>query len=163
MADVGAAHLHHAGHRGTRVALAGERVQEDYARLIKESKVFEGKDISDDAARTIKLLKFGLDAPAPDDPAKRAELSEIETRMVSVYGAGKYCPTGPDSCKNFEQLAERLANSPRPDRSARIWAGWHAIAKPIRKDYQRFVELANEGASTSDSRTRRALARPATT
>ncbi len=128
-------------------ALAGERVQEDYARLIKESKAFEGEDISEDAARTIKLLKFGLDAPAPDDPAKRQELSEIETRMVSVYGAGKYCPSGPDSCKNFEALAAELAKVRDPDKLVEYWRGWHAIAKPIRKDYQRFVELANEGAS----------------
>ena len=127
-------------------ALAGERVQENYARLIKESKAFENKDISEDAARTIKLLKFGLDAPAPDDPAKRQELSEIETRMVSVYGAGKYCPTGPDSCKNFEQLAAELAKVRDPDKLLEYWQGWHAIAKPIRRDYQRFVELANEGA-----------------
>ena len=127
-------------------ALAGERVQEDYARLIKESKAFEGEDISENAARTIKLLKFGLDAPAPDDPAKRQELSEIETHMVSVYGAGKYCPTGPDSCKNFEQLSAELAKVRAPDKLLEYWQGWHAIAKPIRKDYQRFVELANEGA-----------------
>ena len=26
------------------------------------------------------------------------------------------------------------------------WAGWHTIAKPMRPKYQRFVELANEGA-----------------
>ena len=128
-------------------ALAGQRVQEDYARLIRESKAFEGKDISEDAARTIKLLKFGLDAPAPDDPAKRQELSEIETRMLSVYGAGKYCPSGPDSCKNFEQLSATLASSRKPDELLDTWRGWHAISKPIRKDYQRFVELANEGAS----------------
>ena len=128
-------------------ALASQRVQESYARLIKESKAFEGEDISENAARTIKLLKFGLDAPAPDDPAKREELSEIETRMVSVYSAGKYCPSGPESCKNFEQLAAELAKVRDPDKLLEYWRGWHEIAKPIRKDYQRFVELANEGAS----------------
>jgi peptidyl-dipeptidase A len=127
-------------------ARASERVQEDYARLIRESKAFDGKDLSENAARTIKLLKLGLDAPAPDDPAKRAELSEIETRMLSVYGSGKYCPSGPESCKNFEQLAATLAKSRNPDELLATWRGWHEIAKPIRKDYQRFVELANEGA-----------------
>jgi peptidyl-dipeptidase A len=127
-------------------ALANERVQEDYARLIKEAKAYEGKEISADAARTIKLLKFGLAAPAPDDPAKREELSQIETRMVSVYSSGKHCPTGPESCKNFEQLSEVLAKSRDPAELLDAWSGWHAIAKPIRKDYQRFVELANEGA-----------------
>ena len=129
-------------------AKAGERTQEDYARLIKESKAFDGKEISENDARTIKLLKFGLDAPAPDDPAKRAELSEIETRMLSVYGSGKYCPSGPESCKNFEQLGATLAKSRDPEELLETWRGWHAISPPIRKDYQRFVELANEGASS---------------
>ncbi len=128
-------------------ALASQRIQEDYSRLINEAKAFDGKDISENAARTIQLLKFGLAAPAPDDPAKREELSEIETRMISIYSSGKYCPSGPESCKNFEELAATLAKSRNPDELLDTWRGWHAISKPIRKDYQRFVELANEGAS----------------
>jgi peptidyl-dipeptidase A len=127
-------------------AKASEREQADYARLIRDAKAFEGGDLSANAARTIKLLKLGLAAPAPDDPAKRAELAETEARMVSVYGSGKHCPKGPESCRNFEQLAQTLARSRKPDELLDAWAGWHAIARPIRKDYQRFVELANEGA-----------------
>ncbi len=127
-------------------ARADERVQADYARLIREAKVYEGKEIPAGAARSIKLLKFGLAAPAPDDPAKRTEQAEIEARMLSVYSSGKYCPAGPENCLNFEQLAQRLAESRKPDELLEAWVGWHAISKPIRKDYQRFVELANEGA-----------------
>src|SRR5690606_37329058 len=33
-----------------------------------------------------------------------------------------------------------------PEKRAEAWAGWHATSKPIRGDYQRFVELGNEGA-----------------
>jgi peptidyl-dipeptidase A len=127
-------------------ARADERVQADYARLIREAKAWEGKDISEDAARSIRLLKFGLAAPAPDDPAKRAEQAETEARMLSTYSSGKYCPAGPESCRNFEQLAQKLAESRKPDELLDAWVGWHAIAKPIRQDYRRFVELANEGA-----------------
>jgi len=127
-------------------ARADERFQADIARLIREAKVFEGRDIPADVARTIEQLKLGLAAPAPDDPAKRAELAELEARMVSMYSEGKYCPGGPDSCRNFEQLAETLATSRKPAELLDAWTGWHAISKPIRKDYQRFVELANEGA-----------------
>ena len=128
-------------------ARAAEREQAAYARLIGESKTFEGKDISENAARTIKLLKLGLAAPAPDDPAKRSELAGIETRMVSEYSEGKHCPRGPESCKNFEQLAATMAKSRDPEELLDTWTGWHAIARPIRKDYRRFVELANEGAA----------------
>lgn len=127
-------------------AVAGERVQKDYARLIREAKTFDDDDISPDAARTIRLLKLDLAAPAPDDAAKREQLSGIEARMASVYSSGKHCPEGPASCRNFEQLAEVLSKSRDPDELLAAWRGWHAISPPIRTDYSRFVELANEGA-----------------
>ena len=126
---------------------AGEREQAVYARLIAESKAFDGQPQSADAARTIKLLRISQDAPAPDDPEMRAELAQIETRMVSVYSAGKYCPDGEASCKNFEALAKTMATSRDPAELLETWTGWHAIAKPIRPDYRRFVELVNEGAA----------------
>ncbi len=130
----------------TLAARAYERVQADYARLIDEAKAYEGREIPADAARTIRNIKFGLAAPAPKDPAKRAEQSEIESRMLSTYSSGKYCPRGPESCRTFEQLAETMAKSRDPEELLETWQGWHAISRPIRKDYQRFVELANEGA-----------------
>jgi peptidyl-dipeptidase A len=130
----------------TLAAVAGERLQKDYARLIREAKTFDDDDISPDAARTIRLLKLDLAAPAPDDAAKREQLSGIEARMASVYSSGKHCPEGPASCRNFEQLAEVLSKSRDPDELLAAWRGWHAISPPIRKDYSRFVELANEGA-----------------
>ena len=39
-----------------------------------------------------------------------------------------------------------LAKSRDSDVQLEAWKGWHTIAPPMRKDYQRFVELANEGA-----------------
>jgi peptidyl-dipeptidase A len=125
---------------------AAEREQIEYARLIAESAAYEGKDVPADAARTIRLLKFGLAAPAPADPEKRAELAEIETRMQSSYSTGKYCPDGPESCRNFDQLSATMAASRDPAELLDTWVGWHTTARPIRQDYQRFVELANEGA-----------------
>ncbi|HEY7739969.1 MAG TPA: M2 family metallopeptidase, partial [Steroidobacteraceae bacterium] len=127
-------------------AKSDERVQADVARLIEEARAFEGRAVPEHAARTIRLLKFSLAAPAPADPAKRAEQAEIEARMVSTYSSGKHCPAGPDSCLNYEQLAQKLAQIRNPDELLDAWQGWHAISKPIRRDYRRFVELANEGA-----------------
>ncbi len=127
-------------------ARAAERVQEDFARLIKEANAFAGADVSARDARAMLLLKFGLNAPAPDDPAKRAELTTLDARLTSRYGAGKYCPDGPDSCRNLDQLSEVLAKSRKPAELLDAWVGWHSISPPMRKDFQRFVELANEGA-----------------
>lgn len=127
-------------------AKASERLQAAFAKSIAESKAHDGEAMSAESARAIELLKFGLDAPAPDDPAKRAELAALETRMTSMYGAGKYCPKGPASCQNIDQISEMLATSRDWDEQLEAWTGWHTISPPMRKDYQRFVELANEGA-----------------
>jgi peptidyl-dipeptidase A len=43
-------------------------------------------------------------------------------------------------------IGDRLATSRDPKELTELWEGWHAIAKPIRPKYERFVTLANEGA-----------------
>ena len=66
--------------------------------------------------------------------------------MEGMYGAAKYCPKGPESCKDQAQLTDILANSRNYDELTEAWTGWHSTARPMRKEYVRFVELANEGA-----------------
>jgi len=127
-------------------AKAEERVLEYYPKAVKESRAYEGKDISPESRRAMLLLKQGLSAPAPDDPAKREELTTIKSRMQSMYGAGKWCPGGPETCRNLDQLSETLTKSRDWDEQLAAWTGWHTISRPMRKDYRRFVELANEGA-----------------
>jgi peptidyl-dipeptidase A len=127
-------------------AKATEREQAVYAKVIAESKTLDDDSMSEESTRAIGLLKLGLDAPAPDDPEKRAELAELETRLTSMYGAGKYCPSGPESCRNIDEISETLATSRDWDEQLEAWTGWHTISPPMRKHYQRFVELANEGA-----------------
>jgi peptidyl-dipeptidase A len=123
-----------------------ERYQATVARLIAESRAHAGEKMSPESARTIELLKLSLSAPAPDDPAKRTEVAELETRMTSMYGEGKWCPKGPDSCQKIDDISKTLATSRDYDVELEAWKGWHTISPPMRKDYQRFVELANEGA-----------------
>ncbi len=127
-------------------AKASEREQAVFAKVIAESKTLGDRAMSEESTRAIALLRLALDAPAPDDPAKRAELAELETRLTSMYGAGKYCPSGPESCRNVDEISATLASSRDWDEQLEAWTGWHSISPPMRKDYQRFVELANEGA-----------------
>ena len=96
--------------------------------------------------RSLKLLKLQTSAPAPSDPAKRTELTEILASLGAMYGEGKVCPSGPASCRNLDQLSETLATSRDYATLEQAWVGWHDTARPMRPKYQRFVELANEGA-----------------
>ena len=127
-------------------AKAYERLQAKVAGGIAQAKAHEGDEMSPESARTIELLKLTLSAPAPDDAAKRAELAALETKLTSTYGEGKWCPKGPESCQNIDAISKTLATSRDYDEQLEAWKGWHSISPPMRKDYQRFVELANEGA-----------------
>jgi peptidyl-dipeptidase A len=127
-------------------AKAEERVLEYYPGAVRESKAYDGKEVSPQSKRAMMLLRQGLSTPAPDDPAKREELTTLSTRMRSMYSAAKWCPGGPETCRNLDQLADTLVKSRDWDEELEAWKGWHTTSRPMRKDYQRFVELVNEGA-----------------
>ena len=128
---------------------ANEQWLEYLGKKVEESKKFNGVDMTPETARGMLLLKLSTAMPAPSDPAKREELTKIAARMEANYGAGKWCRSvgGKEDCLNLNQI-EKIINDPKqtPQARAEAWAGWHATANPIRKDYQRFVELTNEGA-----------------
>ncbi len=128
-------------------AKSQERLLEFHSKSVKQSRKFTGRPMGDDTARAIRLLVQGTSMPAPDDAAKRAELAEIATRMEGQYGEGKYCPEGPDTCKDLPEL-ERILGDKKHDFAAQLdaWVGWRTISPKMRKDYRRFVELTNEGA-----------------
>jgi len=127
-------------------AKAKERLLGAFSGLVAESKKFEGQPMSPASRRTIELLKLGLPAPAPDDPQKRAELAAVLAGMEAKYGSAKYCPKGPDSCRDETALKSVVATSRDYDELLDAWQGWHDAARPLRADYERYVTLANEGA-----------------
>jgi peptidyl-dipeptidase A len=129
-------------------ARAQERFLAYYSRKVNEAKAYEGEKLSPQTARAIEQLKLGLSAPAPDDPAKRKELAELATNLESMYGTAKYCPPGKngDDCENIDELSQVVAKSRNYQELTDAWTHWHDTAREMRPKYQRFVELANEGA-----------------
>lgn len=127
-------------------ARANERYLTYFSKAVEEAKAYEKQQLDPTTARAIALLKLGVAAPAPNDAAKRAELAAVTSKMEGMYGSAKYCPKGPDSCRDQTQLTDVMANSHDYNELTEAWTGWHSTARPIRKDYTRFVELANEGA-----------------
>jgi peptidyl-dipeptidase A len=127
-------------------ALLDERAIAATVDYAKKSTRFDGLKLDPVTERKIKLLKLSLTIATPSDPKESEELTRITSAMEGTYGRGKYCPTGPDSCKDLEQLSNILAESRDPAQLQDVWLGWHAIAKPIRSDFVRYVDLANKGA-----------------
>jgi peptidyl-dipeptidase A len=112
----------------------------------KKATRFDGLKLDPETARKLKLLKLSLTIATPSNPKESEELTRVVASMEGAYGKGKYCPSGPDSCKNLDELSKLLAESRDPKQLLDAWTGWHAIAKPMRKDFIRYVELANKGA-----------------
>src|SRR6267142_771529 len=116
--------------------------------LAEQSRRFEGLDLAPDVARKIKLLKLSLTLPAPKNENERNELTKIATSMEGAYGKGKYCPDGDKGkCLSLGDMEEIMGSSRDPEELKRIWLGWHQVSPPYRKDYARFVQLSNKGAS----------------
>jgi len=127
-------------------ALADERAIAAQVEFAKQATRYDGLKLPADLARKMLLLKISLVLPTPADPHQSAEITEIASRMEGVYGKGKWCPPGKDQCLDIEDLTRLMATSRDASELRDAWAGWHMIARPMRKDFVRFVELSNQGA-----------------
>jgi peptidyl-dipeptidase A len=129
-------------------ARAYERYLALLSRSVQESRRFDGLELDEATARTLRLLRQAVSAPAPNDAARRAELAALAARLEATYGEGKYCRMQGDEevCLNIDAVTEIMASSRDFDQLLDTWNGWHTISPPMRGDYVRFVELANEGA-----------------
>jgi peptidyl-dipeptidase A len=126
-------------------AQANERLIAATVAYAKKATRFDGLKLPADLARKMKLLKISLTLATPSDPKESEELTRITAGMEGTYGKGKYCPSK-DKCLDLEDLTRVMANSRDAAELLDAWRGWHAIAPPMRKDFVRYVALANKGA-----------------
>jgi peptidyl-dipeptidase A len=131
---------------GIIASAASVRYAEWHGRMVKESMAYDGQELSADTRRAMDLLKLSTSAPAPDDAAKRKEIAELTTDLEGMYGAGEYCDEG-GNCRGGQELENFMTENRNYDELLDAWRGWRTIAKPMRPKYERFVELANEGAN----------------
>ena len=127
-------------------AILDEKAINANVQYAKDATRFDGLALDPVTARKLKLLKLSLTIATPADPAQSAELTRITSSMEGTYGKGKWCTAGPDTCKDVEAITKIMAESRDPKQLLDAWTGWHAISRPMRKDFTRYVELANKGA-----------------
>jgi peptidyl-dipeptidase A len=120
------------------------------AKLIDDSGAYDDAQLAPETARHLGMLRRSDYMPQhmslPSDPDRLVETTAVQRKMEGMYGAGRYCPDGEDSCKTLEQLSDVLAHSRDYDETLAAWLGWRTVSVPMREDYQRFAELTTEGA-----------------
>ena len=129
-------------------AKAGERELAFESAKVEQAKKFKGSDMDPVTARAIDLMLRGSAEPAPSDPKLQAELAQVLTDMEGQYGAGEYCDDK-GQCRQLQELEKVLRESRDYDELLDVWQGWRTVSPPYRTAYQRFVELANQGAKDS--------------
>ena len=123
------------------------------ARYAKAAVRFDTVDVPADIRRQLTLLKVALVIAGPSDPKQSEEMTKLVSSMTGEYGKGKWCPDAgkaiggvPQPCLDVEAVTNVMASSRDPKRLKEVWQGWHSISPPMKKEYTRFVELANAGA-----------------
>jgi peptidyl-dipeptidase A len=128
-------------------AYFNELLLEYRAQAVKDAARFVRAKADGDTRRSLHLLRTSIDLSAPSDPGKRSELAAIAAKMDGLYAKGKYCgKDGKGECRDILALGDTLNKSRSWNELLDAWQGWHAVGRDIRPLYQRFVELANEGA-----------------
>lgn len=110
-----------------------------------EAASFRGLELEADLRRQLDLLQRVLTIPAPADSEKTAELAQIQSTLQSSYGSGEYCDAD-GQCRDLQELTDVMADSRDAAELLDTWRGWRTVSPPMRPQYARLVELANEGA-----------------
>jgi len=123
-----------------------ERYAAWHSSMVQQAIQYDDQELDPITRRAIDLLKLGTSLPAPADPAKRKELTQIATDLTGQYGAGEYCREDGE-CLSGSELELLMQEKRDYDELLDYWTGWRQISVPMRDAYARYVELANEGAN----------------
>ena len=128
---------------GARVGAQGTELGVKYA---KEAARFANvPGLSYDTKRKLDFLRNGLVLPAPSKPGAATELNTIATNLASIYGKGKGTLNGQPI--RGSDIEDKMRTDRNPAELSEMWSSWHDnVGKPMRGEYARMVEIANEGA-----------------
>ncbi len=126
-----------------KVAEESTRKQVRYAN---EAKRFNALDLATapNLARKMNAIKSGLTLPAPEKGDGASELAAITTRLASTYSTGKVEIRG--KTLPLDEIGVLMGTVKSPTRLQDMWTKWREVAAPMKADYARMVEIANQGA-----------------
>ena len=113
---------------------------------IEAAKYNDVKGLDPVTRRKLDKLRGGIVLPAPTTEGAATELNEIATKLNSAYGKGKGTLNGKEI--NGSDIEAEMGTNRNPEELAEMWESWHTnVGAPMKDDYARMVEIANQGAS----------------
>ena len=114
--------------------------------LAKQATAFRGPGLEGSVERRLRLLRTALSLVPPSEGRLNEELNQVVAAMQSRYAKGTYQPKGTEAPLDVQGLSRLLGTSRDLRLLEDAWTGWHALARPMRGPFERYVELANQGA-----------------
>ena len=123
-----------------------EGTEKSVKYALEAAKYAQVEGLDPDVARKLNILRNGIVLPAPTTEGAATELNTIATDLQSQYGKGKGTLNGqPISGSDIEAEMGNLEHT--PEEYAEMWTSWHDnVGAPMKDQYVRMVEIANEGA-----------------
>ncbi|MEO1044732.1 MAG: M2 family metallopeptidase [Pseudomonadota bacterium] len=127
-------------------AAAGAKGTEMSVRFALEAaKYADVEGLSPEEKRKLDKLRGGIVLPAPTREGAAAELSTISTKLQSQYGKGRGTRGGEEV--NGSDIEAAMGTVRDPELLSEMWASWHDnVGAPMKDDYVRLVDIANQGA-----------------
>ena len=128
-------------------AKIGAKGTEMSVRYALEAAKFEKvAGLSYDTRRKLDILRSGIVLPAPTTAGAATELNQIATKLQSDYGKGRGTLNGkPIGGNDIEAEMGSLTHTPAEYQE--MWTSWHdQVGKPMKAEYARLVDIANQGA-----------------
>ena len=125
------------------VGAEGTEMQVRFA--LEAAKFKDVAGLSEETRRKLDKLRGGIVLPAPTTEGAAAELNTIATELQSIYGKGKGSIDGKPV--NGSDIEAAMGDSRDPDQLKEMWISWHDnVGTPMKDDYARMVDIANQGA-----------------
>ncbi len=127
-----------------RIGAVATEKQVKYA--LEAARFAEVSGLDPEVSRKLGKLRTGIVLPAPTTEGAATELSDITVGLTSQYGRGQGTLNGePISGSDIEAEMGNLARTPAE--LSEMWESWHTnVGAPMKADYTRMVEIANQGA-----------------
>lgn len=129
--------------RQAAVEAAGQELDRLAGRLARAQGLLA--DADPESRRALRLLRERARVLPPHEPEARAELALLDRRLAADYALTPACPDG-SPCRSRGEWLGILASSRDPELLASAWVATHQPAASHREDFQRLVELLNQGA-----------------
>lgn len=125
------------GARGTEMAVR-------YA--LEAAKYQNTPGLSAEQKRQLTMLRSAITLPAPTTPGAAQQLSDISTRLGSLYAKGKGTLNGKPI--NGSDIEAAMGESRNPAELKEMWVSWNDnVGAPMRGDYAKMTGIANQGAA----------------